>query len=129
MIVKLLKYLLGYVAFKAKGGFCERFINLCAFRRIDLWDVTLDGDTIKAKISIKNFKKLRSIARKTGVKISITQKRGLPFYMRSHSDRVGLLIGAGIFLFFMTVMNMATTVLSFMQWISAHMIYSNVLTV
>ena len=105
MIVKLLKYLQGFVVFNAKGGFCERFINLCAMRRINLWDVSLYGDTINAKIGIKKFCKLRSIARKTGVKISIAQKRGLPFYLRDHKDRVGLLIGLGIFLFFMTVMN------------------------
>ena len=105
MIVKLLKYLIGYITIKAKGGFCERFINLCAMRRIELWDVSLYGDTVVAKIAIKNFKKLRSVARKTGVKISISEKRGLPFYLRNHRDRVGLLVGAGIFIFFMTVMN------------------------
>lgn len=105
MIVRLLKYMMGYIVFQAKGGFYERFINLCAMRRIDLWDVSLSGDTFKAKITPKNFRKLRGIARKTGVKISIADKRGLPFYMRDNRDRVGLLIGAGIFLFFMTVMN------------------------
>lgn len=105
MIVKLLKYLLGYVVFEAKGGFCERFINLCAMRRIDIWDVSLSGDVIRARIGINKFKKLRSVARKTGVKISIRQRRGLPFYLKNHRDRVGLAVGAGIFIFFMTVMN------------------------
>lgn len=105
MVVKLLKYLIGYIEIRVKGGFCERFINLCAMRRIELWDVSLYEDTVKAKISIKNFKKLRGVARKTGVKISIACKRGLPFYLRDNKDRVGLLIGAGIFIFFMTVMN------------------------
>ena len=71
MVVKLLKYLLGYVVFEAKGGFCERFINLCAMRRIDIWDVALSDDVIRAKIGIKKFGKLRSIAKKTGAKISI----------------------------------------------------------
>ena len=105
MVVKLLKYLFGYVIFEAKGGFCERFINLCAMRHIDIWDVSLSGDTIKAKIGINKFRKLRSIAKKTGAKISIVERRGLPFYLRNNYDRVGLLLGAGIFLFFMTIMN------------------------
>ena len=105
MIIKLLKYLMGYVVFDAKGGFCERFINLCSMRRINLWDVSLQGDTINAKIDMKKFRKLRTVARKTGVRISIVQKRGLPFYLRNHRDRVGLLIGLGVFIFFMTVMN------------------------
>ena len=105
MIVKLLKYLLGYIVFEAKGGFCERFINLCAMRRIDIWDVSLTGDVIRAKIGIKKFRRLRSIVRKTGVKISIKQRCGLPFYLKNHRDRVGLVVGAVIFIFFMTVMN------------------------
>lgn len=105
MVVKLLKYLLGYVVFEAKGGFCERFINLCAMRRINIWDVALSDDVIRAKIGIKKFAKLRSIAKKTGAKISIVQRRGLPFYLRNNKDRIGLLIGVGIFIFFMTVMN------------------------
>ena len=105
MIFKLFKYLFGYVVFKAEGGFAERFINLCAFRRISLWDVTLVGNTIKARINASDFKRLRGVARKTGVSVTLLQKRGVPFYLRAHSDRVGLLAGACIFLFFMTFMN------------------------
>ncbi len=105
MIFKLFKYLFGYVVFSAKGGFAERFINLCAVKRINLWDVSLNGNIIKARINIRDFKRLRSVARKTGVTVSILQKRGLPFYLRAHRDRIGLLVGVCIFIFFMTVMN------------------------
>ena len=105
MVLKLFKYIFGYVIFNGTGGFVERFINLCAIRRITLWDVSLHDNTIRAKIRTKDFRKLRSIARKTGVRINITDKCGLPFYLRNHKDRVGLLIGACMFIFFMTVMN------------------------
>ena len=105
MIFKLFKFLFGYVVFSAKGGFAERFINLCAVRRINIWDVTLSENIIKARINIRDFKRLRSVARKTGVRVSILQKRGVPFYLRAHRDRVGLLIGVCIFIFFMSVMN------------------------
>lgn len=105
MIFKLFKYLFGYVVFKAEGGFAERFINLCAVRRISLWDVSLKENTIKARINARDFKRLRGVARKTGVSVSVLQKRGVPFYLRTHRDRVGLLAGACIFLFFMTFMN------------------------
>lgn len=105
MIFRLFKFVAGYVIFTAKGGFAERFINLCAVRRINLWNVTLSDNTIVACVNIREFKKLRGVARKTGVHISIREKRGVPFYLRAHKDRVGLLIGACIFLFFMTFMN------------------------
>jgi similar to stage IV sporulation protein len=105
MLTKLTKYIFGFVVFTAKGGFVERFINICAVRRISIWDVQLNHNVIKASISVRDFKKLRSVARKTGVNISLCDKCGLPFYIRAHSDRVGLFIGVCIFVFFMTVMN------------------------
>ena len=105
MFVRLYKYIIGYVIFTAKGGFSERFINLCAVRRIRIWDVCRHSTTITGKINIRDFRKLRSIARNTGVRISIDGKIGLPFYLRKHRDRTGLLIGAVIFIFFCTVMN------------------------
>ena len=105
MFAKLFKFLFGYVVLQAKGGFSERFINLCAMRRIELWDIKINGDKIVAKTETRNFQKLRSVARKTGVKVTLLQKVGLPFYLKAHKDRVGLLIGVGIFIFFMTVMN------------------------
>ncbi len=105
MLVKLLRLIRGYVIFTAKGGFSERFINLCAFRRIDIWDVSCSENSIRGKIGLRNFGKLRDVARKTGVKIKIDRKRGLPFYLKTHSDRVGLLIGIGFFIAFSLIMN------------------------
>ena len=105
MFVRLLKLLRGYVVFTAIGGFSERFINLTAGRRIDVWDVAWKDGAITGKISARNFYKLREVARKTGVKIKIMGKRGLPFYIRAHSDRVGLIIGAAFFIVFAAVMN------------------------
>lgn len=105
MLLKLLRLLKGYVIFIAKGGFGERFINLCAGRRIDIWDVSYTEGAIKGKISIKDFSKLRNVARKTGVRIKIQRKRGLPFYLKAHSNRKGLIIGAVFFIVFSLIMN------------------------
>ena len=74
MIVKLLRLLRGYIIFTAIGGFGERFINLAASKRLNIWDVSCSKDAIKAKITINNFYKLRNVARKTGVKIKILKK-------------------------------------------------------
>jgi similar to stage IV sporulation protein len=93
------------VIFSAVGGFSERFINLAASRRIDLWDVICIDNSIKGKIAAKKFYKLRSVARKTGVKIKIIRKRGLPFYIRTHNDRIGLIIGGIFFIAFAAIMN------------------------
>ncbi len=105
MVVRLFRLLRGYVSFVALGGFSERFINLCAFRRIDIWDVKCEDKALRGKISASSFHKLRSVARKTGVRIKIEEKCGLPFYIRAHINRVGLIIGAVFFIVFCSVMN------------------------
>lgn len=105
MIVRIFRLLRGYVCFIAQGGFSERFINLCAFRRIGIWDVRSEDKSLRGKISASDFHKLRAVARKTGVRIKIEEKRGLPFYIKAHSNRAGLIIGAVFFMVFCCVMN------------------------
>ena len=39
MLLKLLRWLMGYVVFISNGIFAERFMNLTARSQISLWDV------------------------------------------------------------------------------------------
>ncbi len=103
--MKLFKYIAGYVVFIAKGGFGERFINLCALGRVQVWDMTCSDGYIKGKIAVRDFHKLRPIVRKTGVKLTVSEKIGLPFYLRQHKNRVGLIISAVFYMVFCIVMN------------------------
>lgn len=102
-ILKLLRYIMGYVSFTASGGFSERFINLCAARKIAIREVKIGEDGLSAVTLPKNYKKLRTIAKNSGMKMKATGKHGLPFFLRNHKDRVGLLIGAVFFAVFMFV--------------------------
>ena len=103
--MKLFKYIAGYVVFIAKGGFGERFINLCALGRVRIWDMSCFDGYIKGKIAVRDFHKLRRIVRKTGVRLTISEKIGLPFYLRQHRNRVGLIISAVFYIVFCIVMN------------------------
>ncbi len=103
--IYILRYFRGYVEFEASGGFIERFINLCAVNRIPTWDMEINKGNIKASVLRTNFKKLRKVSRKSGCKININQKCGLPFFMRKNKNRVGLLVSAVFLVVFFTVMN------------------------
>ena len=105
LLMKVLRLIEGYVVFTAKGGFCERFINLCALGRVRVWDMTCYDGYIKGKISARDFHRLRRIVRKTGVKLTITEKVGLPFYIRQHNHRVGLIVSMMFYIVFCIVMN------------------------
>ncbi|MBQ8231240.1 MAG: sporulation protein YqfD [Lachnospiraceae bacterium] len=80
-MVALLKYIRGYVRIRVWGASPERFMNLCSNREILLWDIVKDGDIYTMCISLKAFYQLKPIARKTGTRVVIIQRVGLPFFV------------------------------------------------
>ncbi len=82
-----------------KGFFVEKFINICIHRHILLWDVKrLKDGSFTLKISIKGFKLLRPVARKTKCKVKILEKRGIPFIIHRYRKRRVFLAGILIFI-------------------------------
>ena len=83
MIFKiLLSYICGYVNISVEGYFIERFINMCISKRILLWNTKREKSTyLQTNISIKDFKRIKEIAKKTKCRININKKRGLPFML------------------------------------------------
>ena len=89
MIFKIIYlYLTGYVEIIAEGFFIERFINICRSKRIFLWDLKRDKNTIiKMKIGLSDFKKIRQIAKKTKSRLKIKKKSGIPFLLHRYRKR------------------------------------------
>ena len=104
-LINILRYIKGYVKFTVSGGFRERFINLCNQRGIRLWNVVPEIDKIQAYVSIKNFHLLRVIVRESGVKLKITQKRGLPLFLKKYRYRSVLIAGIFFIIIFYIIMN------------------------
>ena len=92
-VVRLIRFLFGYVIFTAKGGFPERFINLCRRNGILLWELKSENSVITACTDRTGYKKIRTAARKSGMRVRMKKKVGLPFFLDRHSRRVGVLIG------------------------------------
>lgn len=93
MWMKLVNWLRGYLCVRIRGTSPERFINLCRHHRIFIWDLMKIEEDYQFYITIKNFKKLRPIVRKTGMVPKITAKHGLPFYIYRNRKRKGFFIG------------------------------------
>lgn len=74
------QYFNGYLRIRVWGFSPERFMNLCGSKDILLWDIERDGEGFLMNISLKNFYRLRPIARKTGVRVAIRKRYGLPFF-------------------------------------------------
>ena len=97
MFLKIwLSYLIGYVNIKVESYFLERFINICISKNILLWNIKRKKSTVLyANLSIRDYKKLRAISKKTKSKIKIESKKGLPFILHKYRKRkifLGLLI-------------------------------------
>ena len=92
----LVNYLSGFVDIVVEGYYIERFINICNNKKIFLWNLKRDKDTILyARVSIKDFKKLKNVCKKSQCKMKINRKKGVPFILNKYKKRkifVGLLI-------------------------------------
>lgn len=92
-MIGFFKYMKGYLRIKVWGFSPERFMNLCSNREILLWDIVRDGETYYMNISIRGFYKLRPIVKKTGTKVAILQRYGLPFFLPVLQKRKIFLVG------------------------------------
>ncbi|MBQ6266350.1 MAG: sporulation protein YqfD [Clostridia bacterium] len=95
IVVKLFRLLFGFVTFRAAGGFPERFLNLCRAEHLPIWHLRSDSDGLTARTAAADYKRLRPIAAKAGMRLTLLRKRGAPFALRRLRGRQGLLIGAG----------------------------------
>lgn len=87
MIIRLIKYIRGYLKISIYGYSPERFMNLCSNRQIFLWDIKNKGDSYEMCMSIKGFRQLKPIAKKTRIKIQILERHGLPFFLHKYRKR------------------------------------------
>lgn len=89
----LFYYILGYVNISIEGYFIERFINICISKNILLWNLKRKKSSfLYANIGMRDFKKIKQIAKVTKCRVKIEQKRGLPFLLHRYKKRKFFLI-------------------------------------
>lgn len=105
MIAALLQLFKGYIEIEAKGFAAERFITLAAHGGIRLWDIHRTGGSVCFKVSVKSFYSLHRFAKKSGVRLKITKKRGCPFFIYKYRKRYVFFAGFFAFLLLMLYMS------------------------
>lgn len=85
---RLLLFFRGYYVIVVSGYGTERFINLCKVKNIYLWDLKLSQGECIMKITVSDYDTLFDIVNKTGVKVDILKKYGLPFLFWGRKSRV-----------------------------------------
>ncbi len=96
MILKFIRWLLGYVQFIVRGNFKEIFINLATKEKINLWDMKRENENLISKTFASDYKKLHPIAKKSGVRVRLQKKYGLPFFIFRYRKRLGIIAGTAV---------------------------------
>lgn len=80
MLFDIIRYVRGYLKIRVSGASVERFLNACSHRGIYLWGLKPVGAAYEMNITIKGFRQLKPVLRKTGTRIVIIKRTGLPFF-------------------------------------------------
>lgn len=91
----------GRVKVEIKGQNIERFFNISSNRKLlveQIQTVSSDAKEICFETTPKDFKRMKEVARKTGVRLRIIGRHGLPFFL--HKNRKRKLLGIGAVSFF-----------------------------
>jgi len=98
-MIGIINWFKGFLRITVSGKGTERFLNLCGYKNIVLWDIEKTESGFELYISIKAFKELKDIVRKTKVKVVILHKEGLPFFVSTIQKRKLFLLGCMIAIF------------------------------
>lgn len=93
MFVALFRFLRGYLRIRIIGYSPERFINLCSRNHIYLWNLTPCEHAYELYLSVRGFRKIKPIMKKTKTRVKIIERRGLPFFLHRHRKRKIFFIG------------------------------------
>lgn len=94
MLLEIIRFFRGNVDFTASGKFPERFINITAKNGVNIWNPIPAKNAISASMYLSDYKKIRTLAKKSRVKTKITAKHGMPFIVNRYKARIGLFAGA-----------------------------------
>ena len=92
-----------------QGENIERFLNMCSHHNICIFDVKRTESECYMKIYATDFFLLKSIVRKSGVKIRIVQKKGIYFYLKKQAKKKVFIIASCLCLFLL--------------WLSSHFLW------
>ena len=105
MVLKIIRWLRGYIVFSISGTFPERFLNLINKRGIRHWDFIPDKNGYTGKMFLSDYLRIRPTARSSSVRLKSTKRMGFPFFVKKYKRRKGLLFGAVAAILILTVMS------------------------
>lgn len=95
---RLAAYFRGCLVLKFQGLNPEKIINYAIRQGIKLWEIRrVSPEIIICKATVRDFKSFRVLVKKSGCRVKILARLGLPFFYRQLQRRQGWLCGAAVF--------------------------------
>lgn len=94
ILLSFFRFFRGYVDFYAGGKFPERFMNVTARYGINLWNAVPEDGGISGSMYLCDYRRIRPAARKSGVRVRVRRRHGVPFFINRCKPRAGLAAGA-----------------------------------
>ena len=106
LAIKIWNYLKGYVIIRIKGLTLERLLNLALSKDIYLWNVNrINTTTIEATVSLEGLDALEEIINKSGCRVEISQRVGLPYILDRLKHRKMFVFGIAVFISLILVLS------------------------
>ncbi|MCI8553901.1 MAG: sporulation protein YqfD [Clostridiales bacterium] len=96
-LIHFLRWLFGFVRWEAEGGFPERLLNLASRQHIRLWGVERHGTFLSACCFARSYRRMRPLSRKSGMRMRLKQKQGIPFFLHRYRARAGIAAGLAVY--------------------------------
>lgn len=91
------RWLCGWVQFQAEGGGAGRLLTLAAREGLALWNTNLHNATLFACCKARDYRRLRPLARRCGMRLHLQHRHGAVFFLRRYHARPGLVAGAALY--------------------------------
>lgn len=93
MLLKILRFVFGYIKVSVNGFAPERFMNLIIKNEVVIWDVENSEQGYVFYTGRKNLLKMKPYLQKTNMKLKIDEKYGLPYFLKQNKRRFPFVIG------------------------------------
>ena len=97
MILKLIRWIFGYVIFSIDNKNSRLFLNLVSKSKLKLWDIENINNIMISKASLNDFEVILKKMKSNNVKLNLIKRIGLPYFLIRNKNRKGLLLGILIF--------------------------------
>lgn len=99
-MVRLARWILGYVKFVFFGGFIDGFVDMSFENKVNIKNLKVKKGKLYGECLAREYIKLHSIAFRNGGRVKVIKKSGLVFPLLKLRNRWGLFAGALIFVCF-----------------------------